>query len=215
MALWSMAEGVFMLWARERSAGSENSRGYAAVGLILALIVLIVLQAFRAQATQGSFILLLAILSIRGMSRGSWEQGRQILAVILSPLAHSLAALLSFLLVIGSVSWQSAVISIAIGVFTAAIEESWYAAKISRELPTWVVPAYRACLLIPPFLIGSLSLFQQLPKSYISAFLVAFLASRFIRGISSIADLQSCRFSTVAGIYILFIGILLAARTYS
>jgi hypothetical protein len=212
---WSMAEGVFMLWAGERNAGSENSRGYAAVALLLALLVLVVLQAFRAQSTQAQFLLLLGVLSLRGMSRGGWEQGRELVAIVVSPVAHSLGALLSFLLTVGSISWQAALISLAIGAFTAAIEEKWYADKIPQDPPKWVMPAYRATLFFPPFLIGSLSLFRQLPVSYISVFVVVFLVSRFIPNIASLADLQRSRFSTLAGIYILFIAILATARIYS
>ena len=47
-----MPEGVFMLWVREKNAGSSKSCGYEIVTIILGLLVLVVLEAFRAKVTQ-------------------------------------------------------------------------------------------------------------------------------------------------------------------
>jgi hypothetical protein len=215
LAFWSMTEGVFMLWIREKNAGSANSRGYGIVALFLGLIVLVLLQTFRAQSTQAQFLLLLAALALRGMSRSSWEQGRPNVALIATPLAHSAAALLSFLVVTLNISWQAALISISIGAFTGAVELTRNAHMLPDNLPKWVLPLYRASIFFAPFVVGSLSLFGQLPAPYVPTLLVAFLASRELKKITDFASLKGIRFTKIAGRYILFSAILIGARIYS
>lgn len=215
LLVWSIAEGVLMLWVREKNAGSQRTRGYGAVACILGIIVLVMLQAFRGQATQSQFLILLAVLAIRGMSRSSWEQGRPKVAAITAPLSHVLLSFLSFLMMLDILSWQAAVVGLAVGALTGAVDTTWHASKFRGDYPDWLLPLYRLSISFPAVAISSLSLIQQLPSSYIINLSFLILSTRYTWNQGKPTDISNNRFIPLAGLYILFIGLVVGALIYS
>ena len=214
LVVWNMSEGVFMLWVREKNAGSSKSRGYGIVAIILGLLVLVVLQAFRAQATQFQFMLLLAALALRGMSRGSWEQGRPHIAAITTPIAHALLACFSFTLILGSFSWQSAALGAAIGLLTAAVETTWHAASFQGDCPKWLPPLYRLSIVFPIIAVASLSVIGQLPRSYSILLVLLPWYTRYTWNQGQSGEISDKRFLRIAVMYLAFVAILIGARMY-
>jgi hypothetical protein len=200
-----------MLWVRERNSRSEKTRGYGAVACILGLLVLILLQAFRTQASQGQFILLLAALALRGMSRSGWEQGRPKVSTLTAPASHIAMALLSFLMILGTISWQVAIIAISVGLFTGAVETTWYGEKLKGTYPTWLLPFYRLSISLPAVAISSLGLVHQLPPSYLLTLAALPFGTRFTWNRGKSAEISQDRFGQLAIIYILFASLILGA----
>jgi hypothetical protein len=203
--LWSMTEGVFMLWVREKNAGSEKTRGYGAVACILGLIVLVALQVFRAQASQSQFLILLAALAVRGMSRGGWEQGRPHISALAAPTAHTLMGLLSFSILLDIPTWQAALIGISVGLLTGAVETTWYAAAFRGAYPAWLLPLYRVSISFPAVAIGSLSLVRQLPPYYLASLTLLLVTTRYTWNQGRGGEISEKRWLHIAGIYLLFI----------
>jgi hypothetical protein len=215
LVLWSLTEGVFMLWVREKNAGSEKTRGYGAVTCILGLIVLIALQVFRAQTAQAQFLLLLAALAMRGMSRSGWEQGRAQVSAITAPLSHTCIALLSFMLLLDTLTWQVIVIGTALGLLTGALEITWYASTFGNTYPSWLLPLYRLSISFPAVAIGSLSLIRQLPPYYFISLATLLLSTRFTWNQGRGDTISDTRFMRLAGIYFLFMLLVVGACLYS
>jgi len=215
LVVWNMSEGVFMLWVREKNAGSSKSRGYGIVAIILGLLVLVVLQAFRAQGTQSQFLVLLAALALRGMSRGSWEQGRPHVAALASPLAHTLLAGLSFLIIFGSLSWQSAVLSLGLGLFTSAIETTWHSASFHGSYRSWVQPLYRFSIVFPSVAVASLSLIGQLPLSYSISLVPLPWCTRYTWNQGQSKEISNQRFLQLAAMYGGYVVLAIGAKLYS
>ncbi len=215
LVLWGAAESVLMLWVRERNLGSRRARGYGAVGCILGMVVLVMLQAFRGQADQSQFLLLLAVLATRGMSRGSWEQGRPNVAAITAPLSHSLLSVLSFLMALDTLSWQATVLGFAVGVLTGAVEITWHASSFRGAHPRWLLPLYRLSISFPAVAISSLSLIRQLPPSYIVTLSFLVLGTRYTWNRGKMSEISSDRFLHLATLYILIVVLVAGAHLYS
>lgn len=211
LLLWSAAEGVLMLWVREKNAGSEKTRGYGAVACILGILVLVMLQAFRTQASQAQFLILLAVLATRGMSRSAWEQGRPTIAAITAPISHSLLSVLSFMMALDTVSWQAVVLGVAIGILTGAVDITWNAATFRSEYPRWLLPLYRVSISLPAVAISSLSLIRQLPASYIITLSFLLLSTRFTWNAGKASEISSSRFMRLGALYLLFLALIIGA----
>jgi hypothetical protein len=213
---WSMSEGAFMLWFRERSAGSQMARGYGFVAIFFAILVMFALLIFRAQCSQQVFLILLGALSLRGATRASWEQGRPQAAVFTSIFAHSALAAISFLLLLNDhLPWEGAVISFAVGSLLAAVEIAWYADTLQSVHARWLLPLYRILLALAPILVGMLSLLGRLPHIYLAIYLVFILTAKAAKQIALDGRIASQRFLSIAAIYIVFVGILIACHLYS
>jgi hypothetical protein len=211
LAFWSLAEGVLMLWVREKNAGSDKTRGYGAVACIIGLLVLVLLQTFRGQASQVQFIILLAALALRGMSRSGWEQGRPNISALAAPASHITMALLSFLLILGAISWQVAVISLAVGLFTGAVETTWYGDRLKGPSPSWLLPFYRLSISLPAVAISSLGLVHQLPASYLMVLAALPLCTSFTWNKGKGSQIAQERFNQLAAIYLVFVGLIIGA----
>jgi hypothetical protein len=217
LIVWSMTESVSMLWIREKNAGSPRARGYGAVTLIGAIIVLAFLQVFRSQSSQNQFLLVLTALGARGMTRAGWEQGRAHISVVTAILAHSLVALISFQLVRESLPWQAFVVSTSVGALLAAAETTWYRGPFTQAASKhrWVMALHRVTLIYAPLAIGSLSFMRTLPKGYGVELVLIVPALRLLKRLSSETPAEGNRFIWVAGLYLAFMAIMLACRAYS
>jgi FtsH-binding integral membrane protein len=94
--VWSMAESTVMLWHRAKQRQSESSRGYGFVTVLMGIALLALLNVFRARTSQSLFLLTLAMISVRGMSRAGWEQGRPRVAFGAAIAGATLLSVLSF-----------------------------------------------------------------------------------------------------------------------
>lgn len=215
LAFWRASEGAFLLWVREKNSGSSNSRGYGAVTIIIALIVLLILQSFRSQSTQIEFLLLLSGLAFSGMSQSGWQQGRPLVAFLAAPASHAALALLSFIFVLDTPSWQAVTLALSIGLFTGAVESTRHGATFCGRYPRWVLPAYRASLSFPPLAIGSLSMLKALPNPYMASFAVLLLTTRFTWNRGDNNEIPAKRSSKLVLIYLLFALILVTAQCLS
>ena len=217
LVVWSMTESLSMLWIREKNSGSRNARGYGAVTLMSAFLVLAFLQVFRAQSSQNQFLLLLTALGLRGMTRAGWEQGRAYISVITAILAHSLVALLSFILALHSLPWQTLVVSTAVGMLLAAVETAWNSARFQSPAASrpWIMPVLRASIVYAPLAVGSLSLLLALPKIYCATLLLLFPALRVAKLLPTEAAISTGRTVAIAGLYLAFMTIMAICRVYS
>jgi hypothetical protein len=215
LALWRASEGVFLLWVREKNSGSSNSRGYGAVTIIIAAIVLLLLQSFRSQSTQIEFLVLLSALAFSGMAQSGWQQGRPVVALLAAPASHSALALLSFIFILDTPSWQAYSAALSVGLFTGAVESTKHGAKFYGAYPRWVLPFYRASLSFPPFAIGSLSMLKFLPSAFTASFGVLLLTTRFTWKSSDPKMIPASRSWKLLLIYLLFALILIIAQLSS
>jgi hypothetical protein len=215
LLVWSMTEGVSMLWIREKNLKSPNARGYGAVTLIGAFVVLAFLQVFRSQSSQNQFLLLLTALGLRGMTRAGWEQGRPHLAIITAILAHSLVAGLSFLLALGDIPWPALIVSTALGTLLGAVEATWNGSSFQSVTRPWIMPLHRVTLIYGPVAIGMLSLVSALPRAYAVVIALLIPGLRLVRAIASEQTISAHRFLLVAGLYSAFMAIMAACRAYS
>jgi hypothetical protein len=206
-----MSEGVLMLWVREKNIGSEKTRGYGVVACILGIITLVFLQAFRSQVSQPQFLLLLAALAMRGMSRGGWEQGRPQVSALTAPVSHILLALLSFYMLLEALPWQVILISISVGLLTGAVETTWNASRFNSSYPAWLLPLYRVSISLPAVIVSSMSLIRQLPPFYIVTVAMLLLSTRFTWNRGNGGDISDSRFLHLAGIYAVFVVLVVGA----
>jgi hypothetical protein len=214
LVLWGITEGVCMLWVREKNSGSPRSRGYGALTLILCFIVLAFLQIYRLKGSQLGFIILLAALSLRGMTRAGWEQGRPHVSVATSIIAHALVAQLSFLMILGHTPWQTTVLSLGIGALVGALEATWNADQIykSAKQQPWFAPLHRLSLVLAPLAVGSLAMLRLLPSTYLALYALLFLAIPLGRSTTSGGSIAPGRFVRTAGLYTLFLAALAICR---
>ncbi len=215
LVCWNMTEGTVMLWIKARENNSSQRRGYGVVALGLALTTLFVMQAFRAQASQGMFLTLLAILALRGMSRAGWEQNRAHVSVATSTLSHCLLAGLSFALALGEIQAQVICVAIAVGTLLGAVEMTWHADALSQIHNRWVRPMYRVCLAGAPALIGTLALIGYLERLYLAVYLLLPVAAPVIRRSATDGSISRVYLRRVMLLYLLFIGIMILCRVYS
>lgn len=227
LALWSMCESTFMLWYRSRVLQAQNSRGYACVAALLGLVTLGLLQIFRTRANQGLFLLLLAVLATRGMSRSGWEQGRTKIAFITSFVSGSLLGALSFLIfresgigsehvtLFGALPWQAGCIALALGSGAAAVETTWFSANsLNDATARWQLPGFRLFLFLGPIVVATLGLSGNLPLCYVTVYLCIPLAARLVRNVNDRGFIAAADFPPTVRAYGLFLGIILACRAY-
>ena len=215
LVFWNMTEGALMLWIRARKAASSQSRGYGVVAIGLVLITLFVMQAFRAQATQQLFLMLLATLALRGMSRAGWEQGRPHVSVATGTLSHCLLAGLSFGLSLGELHPQLICVAIAVGTLLGAVEMTWHADALAQIHNRWVRPMYRVCLAGAPALIGTLALLGYLERSYLAVYILLPVAAPVIRRSATDDSISRVYLRRVMLMYLTFIVIMILCRVYS
>jgi uncharacterized membrane protein YfcA len=213
--LWGLVEGLSMLWIKKRNAASADARGYGAVTIIGALLVLGILQAFRSQVSQNHFLLLLTVLALRGMSRSGWEQERPHISLITSILAHSLLAALSLMLALNSLPWPTLIIASSVGSLLGAVEASWYGSAFKGSGQKWIEPVHRLSLVVAPLAMTTLALLHALPPLYALCFTLTPLAARTARRSSFSSLLTSSELNTIAGTYLVFMAIMAVCRIYS
>jgi hypothetical protein len=209
LALWGITEGLCMLWVRRKNANDPASRGYGAVSIIAALIVLLFLQVFRNQASQAQFLILLGGLALRGMSRGGWEQGRPQISLVSSIGAHTLIALVSFLSVLGTLPWPTFFIASAIGALTGALETSWHHAAFGIIRQRWILPVHRLTIVYPPLALGTLAFAGMLPAPYLTFLALVIPATRVARSAPGEASILPGRWRAIAGMYLAFVAMML------
>lgn len=215
LALWTMTEGVFMIWIRARNASASSSSGYGVVSAIFALIVLAFLQAFRVQSSQGMFLALLTALALRGMSRAGWEQGRQHIAFLTSLAAHATLGCLSFMTIVDSLPWQGAVLAIGLGSMLGALDATWYGSSLNHNRKGWILPVYRVSLAFGPTVVGTLALMGFLPRIYLAIYALLLLGAPLARHSSAINAIPVDRLRSIIGMSIGFIVIMIVCRMYS
>lgn len=215
LSLWTLAEGALMLWTRTKNEGSPNSRGYGIVSIIFVLAALFMLQVFRAQSNQPTFLALLAALAARGMARAGWEHGRAAVAFWTSLVGHSLTGALSFLIIQDSFPWQAGIVALAFGSSIATLDATWYGDKLNALGRPWMLAAYRVLLAFGPTAIATMALIGSFPRPYVSLFLVVFLASPLLKLTAKINRIPSEQFGSIAGICVSFIGMLVICFVYS
>jgi hypothetical protein len=158
---------------------------------------------------------MLTALAFRGMSRSCWEQDRPHAATLLAPASHAILALLSFYLILESWTWQSVIVSIAVGTLTGAVEITWHVLRFHQSTPRWLLPLYRLSISIPAVAIGSLSLIRELPSSYTIVLAHLLVTTRFTWNKGKSNTIPEGRFTTLALIYLLFVGLVIIALVYS
>jgi hypothetical protein len=213
--VWSMAESALMLWHRAKLSRSGPSGGYGFVTLLLGVVLLGLLSIFRARSSQSLFLLTLAMLSVRGMSRAGWEQGRSQVAFGGAVVGGILLTLLSLLALSPDLNWQRCVFSIALGCAVASVEVAWFGLTVSPHgQPRWVLPVYRIVLFAGPVIVATMALAGQLPIQYSAVYLLVPLAARITSRLSrGDTHLSSC-YRAAAGVYLGFVGIMLACLGY-
>jgi hypothetical protein len=209
LALWGMTEGLCMVWVRKKNANTPDARGYGAVAIIAAIIVLTFLQVFRNQASQTQFLILLGALACRGMARGGWEQGRPQVALLASIGGHTLIALTSFLSLLGTLPWPTFVVSSGVGALAGALEASWHSAAFGTIRERWVLPVHRMSIVYPPLALGTLAFFRILPPPYVGLLLLTIPATRIARSARGEDRIPDRRYRAITGMYLVFVAIML------
>lgn len=211
--LWNMTEGSAILWMKARNQASTSAKGYLIVTMLCGILTVAVLQYGRTISSQGIFLLILATLSVRGMSRSGWENGRPLAGFLGAILGNSLITLSSLLCVAPSLHWQSVAVAIAIGSSVAAVEASWYANTFSKEaLTRWALPLFRATLGLGPIIIATMSMTNQIPLSYTLTSIVLLIATRYLNRANSLNAIPSSTIRGAAGIYLLFLTIMVVCK---
>jgi hypothetical protein len=211
---WNMTEGAMILWMKAKDEGSEKAKGLTIVTILCAAVALAMLQFFRNYTTRGSFILLLVTLSLRGMSRSGWENGRPLVGFLGAISSNSLLTLIAIMAVTNSIDWQSAVCAVAIGSSIGAVEASWYADSFaSASRPRWPLPLYRAALVAGPIFIATMGMANQLHQSYMLTFIIVFVAQRTLQN-SDDSAIPRRTLLGAAGIYVLFLTMMATCKAY-
>jgi hypothetical protein len=219
LVLWNMTEGAAILWMKAKSQASDRTKGYLIVTILCGAITVAVLQYGRTLTSQGIFLLTLAALSVRGMSRSGWENGRPLAGFLGAMLGNSLIALASLrsivtlLSIAPSLDWQSIVVAGAIGSSVAAVEASWYARVFSKEeLSRWALPLYRVTLCLGPIVIATMGMTNQIPLSYALTSVVVLVATRTLNAANTRAEIPSKLIRGAGGIYLLFVASMMVCK---
>lgn len=219
LLLWNMTEGAAILWMKARTDASERVKGYLLVTILCGVLTVAVLQYGRTLSSQGIFLLTLATLSVRGMSRSGWEHGRPLAGFLGAMLGHSLLALASLLsitslrLTAPSLDWQSVAVALAIGSSVSAIEASWYGKTFSREdLTRWALPLYRVNLCLGPIIIATMGMTNQIPLSYALTSVVVLVATRNLHAANTRGEIPTNLARGAGGIYALFLASMLTCK---
>lgn len=209
VGVWNMTEGSMILLLQAREAKSAQSRGYLISTLLLVFVLLGMLQYFRMYSSQGIFIVMLGILSLRGMARSGWENGRPTVAFLAAIGSHALLALCTFSALASSLSWQSAVCSLAIGLSVGGVEASWNSAKITKETASrFIIPLFRLAVSGGPIIIVTMALAHQLHPFYVAPAILLIPARKVILKAKTADSLPAQTLGGPAGIYLLFLTIM-------
>lgn len=219
LILWNMTEGAAILWMKAKNEASERTKGYLIVTILCGALTVGVLQYGRTLSSQGIFLLVLATLSIRGMSRSGWENGRPLAGFLGAILGNSLLTLISILSltsllsVAPSLDWQSATVALAIGSSIAAVEASWHASAFSTEsLTRWALPLYRITLCLGPIIVATMGMTNQIPLSYALTSIVLLTATRTLNAANTRNAIPSKILRGAGGIYLLFVTIMMVCK---
>ncbi len=216
LVFWNMAEGAFILYYREAQAKSEKARGFGLVALGLGVLTLLALPMLRTKVSQPVFVIALAVLALRGVSRSSWEQGKTPLATIATVLGHSLLALLSFALIQEPISWQSVVVSCALGSALTPADMGWYKdAFVGAPQPRLLSALLRVLLFIGPVSIATLTLAGQLPRHYLVMWATLLLAHKVGQKASQNQSMAQLSFRAASGFYLVVVATLYVCNAYA
>ena len=219
LVLWNMTEGAAILWMNAKSHGSERPTGYLIVTILCGVAAVAVLQYGRNLTSQGTFLLTLAALSVRGMSRSGWEHGRPLAgffgAIVGNSLLNliALVSLTSLLSLPAPLDWHSVAVALSIGSSVAAVEASWYANAFSKEaLTRWALPLYRVTLCLGPIIIATMGMTNQIPLSYALTSVVVIVATRTLNATNTRGEISSKLIRGAGGIYVLFLASMLICK---
>lgn len=216
LVTWNMTEGATILWMKAKSEASEKTKSYLLVTIICAAVTLAFMQYYRTLSTQGVFILLLAALSVRGMSRSGWENGRPLAGFAGALLGNALIALISLLFIAPSLYWQSVACALAIGASVGAVEAAWYAHSFQTNMTArWPVPLFRVALCLGPIIIATMAMANEIPRSYMLTYSVIFLVPRILKRCTEDRRIPSTMMAGPAGIYVAFLTIMTACKAYA
>lgn len=219
LILWNMTEGAAILWMKAKSNASERTKGYLIATILCGVTTVAVLQYGRSLTSQGIFILTLATLSVRGMSRSGWENGRPLAgflgAIVGNALLNlvALVSLTSLLSLPASIDWHSVAVALSTGSSVAAVEASWYANGFSKEaLTRWALPLYRVTLCIGPIIIATMGMTNQIPLSYALTSVVVLVATRTLNAANTRGEVPSKLVRGAGGIYMLFLASMVVCK---
>ena len=213
---WNMVEGAMILYLKAKASQSAQTNGYLIVSILCGILTLIMLQYFRSYVTQSVFLLMLASLSLRGMARSGWENGRPTVAFLAAIGGHSLLSLTTFLAALSALTWQSAICSLAIGLSLGAVEASWYSAAFAAlQSSRVVVPLYRIAVCGGPIMIATMALAYQLSPIYVITYFTLVAARRVVMRATSPKTIPCETLKGAAGIYILFLTMMTACMVFT
>jgi hypothetical protein len=219
LILWNMTEGAAILWMKARSQASDRTKGLLFVTILCGVLTVAVLQYGRTLSSQGIFLLLLATLSVRGMSRSGWENGRPLAGFIGAILGNSLLTLTSLISITSlrstssTLDWQTVAVAVAIGSSIGAVEASWYAKVFTKvSLIRWALPLYRVSLCLGPIIIATMGMTNQIPLSYALTSIVLLVATRTLTTANAQSAIPHRMIRGSAGIYLLFLTIMVVCK---
>lgn len=213
---WNLAEGTFAVYLRAKEELAPSARGYLFSTFIFGFLVLALLGVFRSCSTQGLFMLLLAVLSLRGMSRVSWDQSRLRVAMGTTVAAHSLLALLSFLCASDQILWQMAVFALGIGLATTSVELAWHSEALSASAPARIAaPLFRVSLIGGPLAVASLAFTGYLPFSFSLVYVAILPALKLLGALRRSGEPLPSKFRPTVAIYAAFVAIVVACHAYA
>jgi hypothetical protein len=207
--VWSMGESTVLLWHHAKQQRSQSARGYGFVTVLVGIVLLGLLNIFRARSSQSLFLLTLAMISARGMSRAGWEQSRPRIGFGAGLVGAALLALLSFLAVSPDFYWEKIAFATAIGCAVASVEATWFGTTLEPPSEArWALPLFRIVLFAGPVIVATMALAGYLPTYHAAVYALIPVAARVVKQASqSGANLTSC-YRTTAGLYLGFIGIM-------
>jgi hypothetical protein len=212
---WNMTEGAMILWIKARAEASERTRGFQIATIICAGLALVVLQYLRSLSSQGVFLLILTAISIRGMARSAWENGRPTSGFIASIVGNSLLALIALLSVAPALDWQCGVVALAIGSSVGSVEASWHSGAFKGIKPPKSLPAlFRVSVCLGPIIIATLATLHQLPSVYALTCVSIIPANSLFKRSSSPDVIPHRLLRGSAGIYLAFLVIISACKLY-
>lgn len=209
---WNMTEGGAILWIKAKNEANDKTRSYLLVTMICAMISIGFLQYLRTLTSQGTFILTLGALSLRGMARSGWENRRPAAGYAGAIVGNLLITLVSFLFIAPALDWQSAVCAFAVGFSISSVEASWHSESFSTESNRWALPLFRLSLCTGPVMIATMGMSNQLPQTYLLSVLVILAASRVLKKTKTTPAIPADFACGAAGIYIAFLTIMGIAR---
>lgn len=206
---WNMTEGSMILYLRAKATKSAQTNGYLIATLICGALMLLMLQYFRSYVSQPVFLTALAALSFRGMSRSGWENERPAVALAAAIAGHTLLALVTFLVILPVLDWQSVTVSLAFGLAAGAVEGSWNSGVFASAPPSKLsLPLYRFAVCGGPILTVTMTLARQLAPYYLASAVALIFARRVVVRATSSSTPPASLLRGAAGVYLLFLSII-------